>query len=195
MLKKIQSVVINLTPSDPAAAVAQRRAELDAANEAVGEAEVALQSAHDSAAADSVIAKCESMLASAKLTASRAESRYIGAENRLRRYLEEEASRSRAADETTLADLVAERARAAASLDNLAAAIAVERAKLQTLQTSMFEVCQRLARSFNLIHINRAVELCLFKTGALDRSWSGDPADIPSATDLICKLDKELVHV
>lgn len=177
----VGAITPNLAEATEAAEIHQRN--LIAAQSAREAAEQALQSGHDRNADDAEVVRLEAALAAAKVTESRAEARYRGAQSRLAKAQAAEAERTRAAAIAKRDDVLAIRARAAANIDRLAAEIA-EQAATYDAQAGPLAECSREGVTGQYISTSgrSLIEAAIRRAVAEEAgAWTGDK---PPAAEL-----------
>jgi hypothetical protein len=185
---------ISPTLVDAQAGAEQRRQALTDAQQAVANAEEALQAAHDRSADDGELRKAEAVLADTRLSAERSQLAYAAAERRLNEALAANADKVKSAARAHLAEALAIRQKAAARIDTLSAELA-EQAHLFNAQIGTLNECARdgVATNAGRTTAQRLIEHALQKAGALPSHWIGDPAGQPSAVDLALRDEGAIV--
>jgi hypothetical protein len=191
---------IGLVPTlaDAQAGAEQRRQALTDAQQAVANAEEALQVAHDRSADDGELRKAEAVLADTRLSAERSQLAYAAAERRLNEALAANADKVKSAARARLAEALAIRQKAAARIDALSAELA-EQAHSFNAQIGTLNECARdgvaVATNAGRTTAQRLIEHALQKAGALPSHWIGDPAGQPSAVDLALRDEGAILAV
>lgn len=177
------------TIPDAQTAAEQCRQDLVTAQGMIGQAELALQAAHERGAADVELQKLEAALASIRMSAERAERAYKGAEKRLAGAQAAEQTKTRDAQRAKLRAALAAREAAADQIDALAVQMAAALADLNSQDDAIREaiaagVASRDA-AFTIGRGRRCVELSLQKAGVIEAAWLGDPAQRPDARAIV----------